>query len=121
LLGAQMGFETGERMSSTIDALGAELGAGPMLYRYAGVHREEATFTACGFWRAHALALVGRVGEAEQLLEEMMIVAGSLGLMSEMCDPGTNEQLGNLPQALSHLSHIEATAAVRAAQTKGAS
>ncbi|XAS75092.1 glycoside hydrolase family 15 protein [Dermatophilaceae bacterium Sec6.4] len=115
LLGAQIGFDSGHRMSSTIDALSAELGAGPMLYRYTGAHREEGTFTACGFWRVHALAMVGRADEAEHLLDEMMTVAGPLGLMSEMCDPGTHEQLGNLPQALSHLSHVEATAAVRAA------
>lgn len=37
-------------MSSTIDAINAELGAGPLLYRYSGVHQEEATFTACSFW-----------------------------------------------------------------------
>ncbi|TWP33853.1 glycoside hydrolase family 15 protein [Leekyejoonella antrihumi] len=119
LLGAQTGFDTGPRMSSTIDALGVELGAGPMLYRYTGVHREEATFTACSFWRVQALALVGRVDEAQSLLNQLHAVAGPLGLMAEMCVPGTNEQLGNLPQALSHLSHIEATAAVRAARADG--
>ncbi|MEO8851566.1 MAG: glycoside hydrolase family 15 protein [Allobranchiibius sp.] len=113
LLGAQMDFDTGPRMSSTIDALSAELGAGPMLYRYTGVHREEATFTACSFWRVHALALVGRVQDAQSMLEQLHVVSGPLGLMSEMCAPGTYEQLGNLPQALSHLSHIEATAAIR--------
>ena len=116
LLGAQIGFDTGPQMSSTIDALGTELGAGPLLYRYTGMHREEATFTACGFWRAHALALVGRVGEAERLLDELQITTGPLGLMSEMCETGTNEQLGNLPQALSHLSHIKAASAVRSAR-----
>lgn len=121
LLSAQLDFDTGPRMSSTIDALSEELGAGPLLYRYSGVHREEATFTACGFWRVHSLALVGRVREAEQLLEEMRIVAGPLGLMAEMVVPGTNEQLGNLPQALSHLSHIRAAAAVRDARAAATS
>ncbi|MDQ2852423.1 MAG: glycoside hydrolase family 15 protein [Actinomycetota bacterium] len=116
LLGAQLGFERGTRMSSTIDAINAELGAGPLLYRYSGVHQEEATFTACSFWQPHALALVGRVQEAQRLLDALDIVAGPLGLMAEMVEPGTNAQLGNLPQALSHLSHIRATAAVRAAQ-----
>ncbi|UIJ34316.1 glycoside hydrolase family 15 protein [Allobranchiibius sp. GilTou73] len=116
LLGAQMGFDRGPRMSSTIDALSAELSAGPLLYRYTGVHSEEETFTACAFWRVHALVNVGRVEEAEGLLSELAIVAGPLGLMSEMCVPGTNEQMGNLPQALSHLSHIQCIAALRAAQ-----
>ncbi|GAB3489637.1 glycoside hydrolase family 15 protein [Flexivirga lutea] len=117
LLGAQMGFDTGSRMSSTIDALGEELAVGPLLYRYTGAAKEEATFTACGFWRVHALALVGRSDQAEQLLAGLDVTAGPLGLMSEMCEPGSNRQLGNLPQALSHLSHIQATAAVRRAQT----
>ncbi|MEO8851378.1 MAG: glycoside hydrolase family 15 protein, partial [Allobranchiibius sp.] len=119
LLSAQLDFDTGPRMSSTIDALRAELGTGPLLYRYTGVDREEATFTACSFWQVHALALVGRVSEAEKLLEELRIVAGPLGLMAEMVAPGTKEQLGNLPQALSHLSHIRATAAVRDARAAG--
>jgi GH15 family glucan-1,4-alpha-glucosidase len=118
LLGAPIGFDTGQRMSSTIDAITAELAAGPLLYRYTGVHREEDTFTACAFWRVHALVCVGRQQEARSLMDAMDIVSGPLGLMAEMCMPGTGESIGNLPQALSHLTHIRAAAALRAAETQ---
>lgn len=115
LLGAQSGFDHGERMASTIDAIGAELGAGPLLYRYSGAHREEGTFTACAFWRVHALTCVGRHDQARDLMNALDLVASPLGLMSEMSIPGSGESIGNIPQALSHLAYIRAAAAVRSA------
>lgn len=117
LLAAQFGFDTGPRMSSTIDAVTAELGTGPLVYRYTGVYREEETFTACAFWRVHALVEVGRVEEASNLLAELDVVANPLGLMSEMTAPETGELVGNIPQALSHLSHIRAVHALQEAAT----
>ncbi len=105
-------------MPGTIDTITAELAAGPLLYRYTGVHREEETFTACAFWRIHALVCVGRQQEARSLMNELDIVSSPLELMSEMCVPGTGESIGNLPQALSHLTHIRAAAALRAAETQ---
>ncbi len=116
LLGAEIGFETGDRMSSTIDAITEALGSGPLLYRYSGVHREEGTFTACAFWRVHALTCVGREKQARELMDELDLVSNSVGLMSEMSMPGTGESIGNLPQALSHLTYIRAAAALRAAE-----
>jgi GH15 family glucan-1,4-alpha-glucosidase len=108
LLAAEIGFDAGLTMSSTIDAISEELGAGPLLYRYSGAHREEATFTACAYWRIHALTCVGRREEARQLLTELDGVANPLGLMAEMSEAGTGHALGNLPQALSHLTFIRA-------------
>ncbi len=64
VLHAISGFDRGERMSSTLDALRSELGAGPHLYRYSGADEDEGTFVACSFWMASALALVGRRDEA---------------------------------------------------------
>ena len=64
LLHTVSGFDRGERMSRTIDALREELGRGPLLYRYSGMEREEGTFTACAFWTVSALACVGRIDEA---------------------------------------------------------
>ncbi len=112
LLGADIGFDRSWRMSCTIDAIGAELGAGPLLYRYSGMREEEQTFVACAYWRVHALVAVGRRAEAAELLGDLdRLAIGPLGLMSEMVTPG-GSPVGNLPQALSHLAHIRATAAV---------
>lgn len=113
LLAAAFGFDRGTRMSSTIDVIGAELGVGALLYRYTGVHCEEQTFTACAFWRVHALACVGRREEAEDLFGRLDTVANPLGLMSEMRVPGTAELAGNIPQALSHLAFIRAAHALK--------
>ena len=121
LLGAEFGFDRSQRMSSTIDALTAELGAGPLLYRYTGAYQEEETFVACAYWRVHALACVGRLDEGRQLIRELdELVPSPLGLMAEMSVAGTGELLGNLPQALSHLAHIRAASALRRAETKKA-
>lgn len=118
VIGAVIGFEAGDRMSSTIDAITDELGSGPLVYRYSGAHREEETFTACAFWRVHALVCVGRPKEARDLMTELNRVTNPLGLMSEMSVPGTGESIGNLPQALSHLTYLRAAAALRAAEAQ---
>ncbi|MEV4902688.1 glycoside hydrolase family 15 protein [Citricoccus sp. NPDC055426] len=60
LLHTISGFDTGPRMSATIDALREELGRGPLLYRYSGMPAEEGAFTACGFWCVAALTLNGQ-------------------------------------------------------------
>jgi GH15 family glucan-1,4-alpha-glucosidase len=116
LLGATFGFDTGSRMSSTIDAITTELGAGALLYRYTGVSAEEQTFIACAYWRVHALVHVGRLDEADNLMRQLDDVASPLGLLAEMSTPDTRELVGNFPQALSHLALISAAAALRAAR-----
>ena len=108
LLHAPSGFDRGERMSSTIDALTAQLGEGPHLYRYSGVQQEEFAFVACGFWRATALACVGRMQEATELMNELVGTTNDVGLLGEMIDPADGSFWGNLPQALSHLALINA-------------
>ncbi len=119
LLAAGFAFDAGPRMSSTIDALSAELGAGPLLYRYSGMDQEEETFVACAYWRVHALAQVGRLDEARDLFQQLHVVANPLGLMSEMSVASTGELIGNFPQALSHLSFIRAANAVHRAEAAG--
>ncbi len=108
LLHAPSGFERGERMSSTIDALQAELGRGPLMYRYSGMNEEEGTFVACAFWAAGALACVGRMDEAKARMDELADLANDVGLYAEMMDADTRDFMGNLPQALSHLALINA-------------
>jgi GH15 family glucan-1,4-alpha-glucosidase len=114
LLHTVSGFDRGERMSRTIDALREELGRGPLLYRYSGMEREEGTFTACAFWLVSALACVGRMAEARELMDELVDIApNDVGIMSEMLDETTHESLGNLPQALSHLALVQAASTIR--------
>lgn len=109
LLHAVSGFDRGTRMSSTLDALRQELGAGPHLYRYTGADREEAAFVACSFWMVSALHLVGRSEEAHALMTELVpACTNDVGILAEMIDPVTGDFLGNLPQALSHLALVNA-------------
>jgi GH15 family glucan-1,4-alpha-glucosidase len=108
LLHAGSGFDVGPRMSRTIDALRAELGAGPLLYRYTGAVKEEAAFVAPSFWAVSALHAVGRTGEARALMDELVPLANDVGVLAEMIDPADGGFLGNLPQGLSHLALIGA-------------
>ncbi len=112
LLHAISGFDRGPRMSSTLDALRDELGAGDHLYRYSGMDAEEGVFLACSFWMASALQLVGRGDEARGLLDRLMVAANDVGMLAEMLEPATGDFLGNLPQALSHLALINAVITV---------
>ncbi len=104
LLHAPSGFDRGEHMSKTIDALMGELGRGPLLYRYSGMQNEEATFVACGFWAAAALACVGRRDEAKAAMDELVALGNDVGLYAEMMDAEDLSFAGNLPQGLSHLA-----------------
>ncbi|APF33952.1 glycoside hydrolase family 15 protein [Microbacterium paludicola] len=113
LLHAPTGFDRGERMSTTIDALTAELGAGPLLYRYSGVSAEEKTFVACAFWRAEALACVGRHDEALDLVDQLVALANDVGIYAEMIDAADGTAWGNTPQALSHLAFIATVLTIR--------
>jgi len=113
LLHAPSGFDRGERMSRTIDALDAELGAGGgRLWRYTGMREEEHPFVACGFWATAALACVGRVPEARERMDSLVGDANDVGLLAEMVtvDGGFR---GNFPQALSHLALIDAAIKIR--------
>ncbi len=108
LLHAISGFDRGERMSSTLDALQRELGAGPHLYRFTGAAEEEGVFLACSYWMVSALTLVGRSDEARELMDTLQDAPNDVGLLAEMIDPATGAFLGNLPQALSHLALVNA-------------
>jgi len=113
VLHAISGFDRGPRMSSTLDALRRELGAGPHLYRFAGASRSEGAFVACSFWMVSALALVGRHDEAVALMDELVATPNDVGVLAEMVDPATGAFLGNLPQALSHLALVNAAITVQ--------
>ncbi|OBK30755.1 glycoside hydrolase [Mycobacterium asiaticum] len=109
LLHAGSGYDRGQRMSSTIDALQRHLGQGPLLFRFSGAREEgEGTFVACSFWVVSALHYVGRDAEARDLMDELVGLSNDVGVFAEMIDPEDHSFLGNLPQGLSHLALIGA-------------
>jgi GH15 family glucan-1,4-alpha-glucosidase len=116
LLAARRRFGPAERINGTIDAIQNELQAdGPLLYRYSGMQDEENAFLACSFWMVEALALAGRRDEATEAMEAMVGLGSRLGIYSEEMDPSSHAMLGNFPQALTHLSLINAAAALETA------
>lgn len=112
------------RVAATLERVGAELGAGDLVYRYRiedGLEGDEATFTACAFWRVGCLALAGRNAEAAALFERLLARGNDLGLFAEEIDAQTGEQRGNLPQGFTHMAvinHAVRLAAARDGQTR---
>ena len=98
---------------STLAAMERELVSDSLVYRYNpgaspdGLAGDEGTFSLCTFWYVGALAQAGRLEEARLTFEKMHTYANHLGLYSEEIG-STGEQLGNFPQAFSHLSLISA-------------
>jgi GH15 family glucan-1,4-alpha-glucosidase len=113
-----------ERMLRTADAIREELDADGLLYRYRtndGMEGDEGAFLPASFWLAEVLAHQERLDEAQAVFDRAVATANGLGLFSEEYDPGKQRMLGNFPQALTHLSHIEAALALqRAAKEIGA-
>lgn len=108
LLHAMSAFDRGPRMESTIRAIEEQLQHGPLVYRYSGIQDEESPFVACSFWLAAALACVGRIDDAKQLMDDMVAQANDVGLFSEMLSAVDGDFMGNIPQGLSHLALIQA-------------
>jgi len=98
---------------STLSSMDRELVSDSLVYRYNpsaspdGLAGDEGTFSLCTFWYVDALARAGRLDEAKLTFEKMHTYANHLGLYSEEIG-STGEQLGNFPQAFSHLALISA-------------
>jgi GH15 family glucan-1,4-alpha-glucosidase len=111
---------TDPRWLSTLDAISRELVSDSLVYRYNakaspdGLLGEEGTFSICSFWYVEALARAGRLDDARLALEKMFTYANHLGLYAEEVGP-TGEQLGNFPQAFTHLALISAAVNLDAA------
>jgi GH15 family glucan-1,4-alpha-glucosidase len=101
------------RWLSTLDAISRELVSDSLVYRYDptaspdGLRGDEGTFSMCTFWYVEALARAGRVDEARVVFEKMLTYANHLGLYAEQIGR-TGVQLGNFPQAFTHLALISA-------------
>lgn len=108
------------RVRSTLEATLRRLTADGMVYRYLGedsLPGREGAFVLCTFWLVDALALSGRIDEAEALCAGILSRMGPLGLLSEQMDPRTGEYLGNYPQAFSHIGLLNS--ALYLARCKG--
>lgn len=98
---------------SSLRAMDAELVSDSLVYRYDpgaspdGLRGSEGTFSICTFWYVDALARSGRLEEARLTFEKMLTYSNHVGLFSEEIGL-TGEQLGNFPQAFTHLSLINA-------------
>src|SRR3954451_9273300 len=107
---------TDERMRSTIEAIARDLTEDGLVLRYRneeglnadGLVGEEGTFVICSFWLVSCLAKAGEVDRAEQLFDQLAGYANDLGLLAEEIDTASGEQLGNFPQAFSHIGLITA-------------
>ena len=102
---------TDERYMATVDLVEERLRLGPIVYRYRfddGLPGFEGGFFLCACWLVEALHQTGREEEAESLFEEILSKLSPTGLLAEQYDPATRRQLGNFPQAYSHLGIINA-------------
>jgi GH15 family glucan-1,4-alpha-glucosidase len=121
-----VGFLPGDdpRVTGTIDAIRDELGRDGFVSRYStaqtddGLDGDEGQFLACSFWLAAALAHNGRVAEARALFERLVALGNDVGLLAEEYDVARARQVGNFPQAFSHLTLIVAARAITDAEAR---
>jgi len=113
------------RVLGTIDAIQREICTGAFVWRYStdegvdGLAGSEGAFLICSFWLVGALALAGRVEEAERNLEELRALRNDVGLLSEEYDPGSRRLLGNFPQAFSHIGLLYSIFTIAEAKAGG--
>lgn len=122
LLIARTGFLPPDdpRVVGTIDAIMAELGSGGgLVRRYStdggsvdGLPGGEGAFLACSFWLSDALRLIGRTEEATALFERLLSLRNDVGLLAEEYDTVAQRQLGNFPQAFSHIGLVSTAVAL---------
>ena len=123
LLIPEVGFlpPTDPRVVSTVETIQRELASGGLVLRYSqqaaaspasptevdGLSGGEGAFLACSFWLVNALHMIGRYDEAEKLFDRLLSLRNDLGLLSEEYDPRYARQVGNFPQAFSHMPLIQ--------------
>ncbi|MFE0513554.1 glycoside hydrolase family 15 protein [Streptomyces sp. NPDC058964] len=107
------------RVVGTVDAIREDLGHGGFVRRYDtsgtsvdGIEGDEGAFLACSFWLADALHLTGRTDDARDLFERLVGLANDVGLLAEEYDPVAGCQLGNFPQAFSHIGLVNTALAL---------
>ncbi|MFJ3591353.1 glycoside hydrolase family 15 protein [Streptomyces sp. NPDC090231] len=128
LLIARTGFLPPDdpRLIGTVDAVRAELGSDGLVRRYStdgpsidGLPGGEGAFLACSFWLADALRMTGRTEEATELFERLLALRNDVGLLAEEYDTAGQRQLGNFPQAFSHVGLVGTAVALAEALAPG--
>ncbi|MEV0750467.1 glycoside hydrolase family 15 protein [Streptomyces sp. NBC_00184] len=125
LLIARTGFLPPDdpRVIGTVDAVRDELGSDGLVRRYStdstavdGLPGGEGAFLACSFWLADALRMTGRTDEATELFERLLALRNDVGLLAEEYDTAAMRQLGNFPQAFSHIGLVGTAVALAEGQ-----
>ncbi|MFJ4913902.1 glycoside hydrolase family 15 protein [Streptomyces sp. NPDC088726] len=128
LLIARTGFLPPDdpRLVGTVDAVRAELGSDGLVRRYStdgpsidGLPGGEGAFLACSFWLADALRMTGRTEKATELFERLLALRNDVGLLAEEYDTAGQRQLGNFPQAFSHVGLVGTAVALAEARAPG--
>jgi alpha,alpha-trehalase len=120
LLAALFGFlpHDDRVLRASVLAIADELTENGFVLRYRtdetddGLSGKEGTFVICSFWLVSALAIIGEMQRARDLMEKLVKVASPLGLYAEEFDVATGRHLGNFPQAFSHLAAVEAASGI---------
>ncbi|MFD9426347.1 MULTISPECIES: glycoside hydrolase family 15 protein [unclassified Streptomyces] len=114
------------RVIGTVDAVRKELGRDGLVRRYStdgtsvdGLPGDEGAFIVCSFWLADALRGTGRAAEAEELFERLLELRNDVGLLAEEYDQVARRQLGNFPQAFSHIGLVNSAVALTADDAAG--
>jgi GH15 family glucan-1,4-alpha-glucosidase len=113
---------TDERFASTVEAIRRELTHDGLVLRYRdhrgvdGLPPGEGVFLACSFWLVDVLARQGKIREARELFERLLDLRNDVGLLAEEYDPVSGRQLGNFPQAFTHLALVGAALTLDGAQ-----
>ena len=115
------------RVVGTVDAVREALGHDGFVRRYDtaadtpvdGLPGDEGAFLACSFWLVDALHLTGRTKEAKVLFERLVGLANDVGLLAEEYDPVAGRQLGNFPQAFSHIGLVGSALALFGGEKAG--
>ena len=124
LLTAIFGFLPADdpRLRATVLAIAEELTENGFVLRYRtdqtddGLSGKEGSFVICSFWLVSALAQIGEMQRARDLMERLVKAASPLGLYAEEYDVASGRHLGNFPQAFSHLALVEAAARIIVAE-----
>ncbi|SJN46785.1 Glucoamylase [Microbacterium esteraromaticum] len=120
LLLPQIGFCAPDdpRMLATVERIEQDLLHGGLLHRYRtesgvdGLGGDESPFLACSFWLVEQYAATDRLDDANELMDRLCSLTNDVGMLSEEYDPVARRQIGNTPQAFSHLALVRAADAL---------